>query len=208
LWLQQLDWLGRHASGLLQDDEKTALPAEDQRLEAGGARPAPEPVPAEMQRLLLRSLEQTTAGGRQELFRTLLHQLVPDEARIIAALGNGTASPLVDVQTRPVVGKAGTTVLENASLIGRTAAVAVPQLTPVYVGHLRSLGLLEIGPEDPALAREYEVLMAEELVRNALDHPNGLLPPRVVRRTLRLSPLGRELWATAMPTDPGPEAPR
>ena len=161
-----------------------------------------------MHRLLLRSLEQTTAGGRQELFRALLDQLVPDEARIIASLGNdGMVSPLVEVQARSALGKAATPVLENASLIGRTAAVALPRLTPVYVAHLRSLGLLAIGPEDPALAREYEVLMADDVVREALDQTDGLLPPRVVRRTLRLSPLGQELWQATKPADPefGPQ---
>jgi hypothetical protein len=207
MWLRQLQWLGRQASDFLEADENSERPAEDERREAGGLSSVPEPVSAAMQRLLLRSLEQTTAGGRQELFRALLDQLVPDEARIIAALGNGTVSPLVDVYVRSGLGKGATPLLENASLIGRTAAVAVPRLTPVYIGHLRNLGLLEIGPEDSALAREYEVLMAENVVRKALDHAEGLLPPRVLRRTLRLSRLGRELWETAKPADPELEAP-
>ncbi len=63
----------------------------------------------------------------------------------------------------------GRAALENASLIGRTANVALPQMVPQYVSHLLSLGLVEAGPEDPpSLATEYEVLMAETSVLAAI----------------------------------------
>src|SRR5207249_837465 len=78
-------------------------------------------------------------------------QLIADEARIISALSDGSSSPLVSVHDwtrRRVQGRA---VLENASLIGRTANVALPAMVPSYVSHLLSLGLVEVGPEDPDL---------------------------------------------------------
>ena len=58
--------------------------------------------------------------------------------------------------------------LENASLIGRSANLALPAMVPTYVGHLLSLGLLETGPEDPDMKVDYEVLMAESMVLQAI----------------------------------------
>ena len=73
---------------------------------------------------------------------------MPDEARIISALSDGSASPLLNVYARTRAGW-GEVVLENMSLIGKTANLALPQLTPMYVSHLLSLGLVESGPETP-----------------------------------------------------------
>jgi hypothetical protein len=197
LWLGQLRWTEHQVLALLKsrldDLDRTA---DRERSDEGRAAAVGDDLAATMEALLRRSLAQSTAAGRYELFRTLLAQLLPDEARIMAALGDGSTSPLVHVETRSLAPGPGTPLLENASLVGRTAAVTIPQLTPTYVSHLQSLGLVESGPEDPGLAEEYEVLMAEAVVREALTRgaQNGFFPPRTVRRTLRLSPLGRQLW--------------
>ena len=152
-----------------------------------------------MRRLLERALDQSTAGSETELFHRILNQLVADEARILGALSDGSASPLVNVHTwrRPRV--PGRAVLENASLIGRTANVVLPNMVPAYVGHLLSLGLLETGPEDPAMKTDYEVLMAESMVLQAVANASrGPLGAKVDKYTLTLSSLGQSLWAATM----------
>src|SRR5438046_1277346 len=53
----------------------------------------------EMEMLLARSLEQTPASGRGELFSRLVSQLVPDEARILAALSEGPGAAIVHVES-------------------------------------------------------------------------------------------------------------
>lgn len=148
--------------------------------------------------LLERSVHQDAAASRGDWFTSVLTQLVPDEARIIAALAEGgEAPPLLHVLPRSGHGR----ILENASLIGRTAALTLPQMTPVYVTHLRALGLVETGPEDEANPKGYELLLAEKVVRVALKEGEmGKLPARVLRRTLQLSERGRELWEHTRPT--------
>jgi hypothetical protein len=152
-----------------------------------------------MRTLLDRALEQSTRSGQAELFHRILDQLVPDEARILGALSDGSVSPLVHIHERSVSGGLGKPVLENASLVGRTANLALPILTANYVGHLRSLGLVETGPEDPALKQDYEILMAEtHILRAVKAATRGPIPARVEKYTLQLSVLGRSLWeATA-----------
>ena len=161
---------------------------------------APESLISKMGKLLDRALDQSTAGSQVELFHRLLDQLVADEARIVGALSDGSASPLVHVYSRSR--NTGQPVLENACLIGRTANVALPNMVPQYVGHLLSLGLVEIGPEDPAKKADYEILMAEPMVLRAIKGASrGPLTARVEKQTLGLSGLGRGLWEAAMQQD-------
>jgi hypothetical protein len=164
--------------------------------------PDPESLSGKMNQLLDRALGQNTRGSQLELYHHLLDQLVADEARIIGALSDGSASPLVNVYswTRPRV--QGQATLENASLIGRTANVALPQMVPQYVTHLLSLGLVQKGPEDPALDTEYEVLMAESMVLAAIKSASrGPISAKVDKFVLSLSGLGRSLWEATMQGD-------
>jgi hypothetical protein len=164
--------------------------------------PDPDSLTGKMTRLLDRALDQNTRGSQVELYRHLLDQLVADEARILGALSDGSTSPLVNVfsWTRPRV--PGRAVLENASLIGRTANVALPQMVPQYVSHLLSLGLVETGPEDSELDTEYEVLLAESTVLAAVKSATrGPLSAKVEKFTLSLSGLGASLWAATMQDD-------
>jgi hypothetical protein len=141
--------------------------------------------------LLSESVTQTTDEARARLHVMLLEQLVPDEARILAALSDGTAYPLVHVASRTAMGGVGTTMLENASTVGRSAGVVLTEHVPSYVAHLRLLGLVEVGPERGSLGDAYEMLLTEDVVRRARS---GVASTRVLRRTLVLSPLGQQLW--------------
>ena len=156
------------------------------------------PASALMAELLERSVMQDTKSSKADWHAAVLSQLVPDEARVIAALAEASAPvPLLHVLPRSGRGR----LLENASLIGRTAALTLPAMTPVYVTHLRALGLVETGPEDEDNLRGYELLLADKAVRAALkEGAMGKLPARVLRRTLMLSQRGRELWDSTRPT--------
>jgi hypothetical protein len=193
--------LGLRAASRTEEQLRTQLRNWLDAPERSSAVPA-DSLNAKTRRLLDRALEQSTRSSQVELFHRILDQLVADEARILGALSDGSASPLVNVHAwaRPRV--PGRAVLENASLVGRTANVALPGLVPTYVGHLLSLGLVETGPEDPALKTDYELLMAETMVLRAIKSASrGPLGAKVDKLTLRLSGLGESLWAAAMQQD-------
>ena len=191
LGLKVAIWSEQQLLALLQGDvdlgDSRALPA------TPNATPAGEPLNAKMSRLLDRALNQGTRDSRAEFFQRLVDQLVADEARIIGALSDGQASPLVNIRSRSR--ESGAAVLANASLIGRSASVALPALVPQYVSHLLALGLVEVGPEDPSMKADYEVLMAESPVLRAMKAAaRGPVPSRVEKLSLRLSSLGHDLW--------------
>lgn len=150
-----------------------------------------------MQELLTRSLRNTPAESRQTLHELLVSQLVPDEARILSALSDGSSYPLVHI-AEPGIGSYQKLVLENASSVGRAAGVTLPDRVHLYVSHLRRLGLVESGPENHSLKDQYEILLTEPKLRETIASiGKGALGPRIIRRTVRISDLGRELWEAA-----------
>lgn len=193
--LKVAGWTEQQAMRLLSS--RLAAPANAPRELGSAARPA-RSLDEKMQSLLDRALDQSTDGSQSELYHRIIDQLVPDEARIISALSDGSASPLVTVRARTPTGGPGKVVLANASLVGRTANLALPQMTATYVSHLLSLGLLERGPEDTSMKQDYEILMAETYILRAIKAASrGPLPARIEKRTVRVTALGRGLWEAA-----------
>ncbi|KRA37722.1 MULTISPECIES: Abi-alpha family protein [unclassified Nocardioides] len=144
--------------------------------------------------LLEQALTQSSAEAEDLLLDALVRGLVPDEARIIAALAGRAWSPLVHVEARrdgeEHLG------LRNASLIGRQAGIALVRRTPHYVTRLLATGLVVATAEREDRGPEYEVLLAEPDVLDAIRGAGrGPLGPRIRRGGLELSDLGRELWA-------------
>jgi hypothetical protein len=202
-YIKAASWGERQVFGLIRSGlqiptaEVLALPQSDADSDEHPDDDA-DRLDVKMHGLLDRAIGQNTASSRQELFHKILDQIVPDEARIISALSDGSASPLLNVYARTRAGLGVEVVLENMSLIGKTANLALPQLTPMYVSHLLSLGLVESGPEDSSMKDEYEILAADTAVLQAIKTASrGPIPARIEKYTLQLSGLGLELWAAA-----------
>lgn len=154
-------------------------------------------VEARMEALLTQSMQDSPTESRRTLHEVLVSQLVPDEARILSALSDGSRYPLVHI-AEPGVGSYQKTVLENASSVGRAAGVALPDRVHLYVSNLRRLGLVQSGPEDHSLKDDYDILLTEPKLRAAIAATaKGPRGARVIRRTVRISDLGRELWEAA-----------
>ena len=157
---------------------------DDERLEA-------EPA-AILGQLLASSVEQGSTRARFGIFCAVLRELQPDEARILAALSDGTEYAVVHVAARARgLGATGPLLLENACTVGQAAGVALPECVAWYVSHLQRLGLVRIGPESARLEDTYQILLTDAVVREAQESSPG---GKVIRRSLRISPLGDALW--------------
>jgi len=198
-----LGWLARHAPGAgfvgrqLRRVEDVLVTGARKRLVTPGPTVElryTEPLRVAMADLLERSVTDNRADSEEYFFATILRQLVPDEARIIAALADGSTHAIIDVEVR-----GGRTVLANASSVGRTAGVTLPGNVPVYLGRLLRLGLVELGDADPALSLHYELLQTDETVRAAEARARESGRPRHIRRAVRISELGRRFWAACEP---------
>jgi abortive infection alpha-like protein len=202
-WLRTSIRTQEQLISLLGDQHDDPVPAPPARPSPDGVEtPDPVALGSKMRELLDRALDNSTSSSQVELFHHILDQLVADEARIVSALSDGSSSPLVNVHDWTRRRAPGKALLENASLIGRSANVALPDMVPSYVSHLLSLGLVEVGPEDPDLKDDYEVLMAETVVLQAIKNASrGPLAAKVDKLTLTLSGLGQALWAATMQQD-------
>jgi hypothetical protein len=151
-----------------------------------------------MRDLLDRSMYTRPDDSRDALYLSLLADLLPDEARILAALSDGSAYPVIDI-AEPLLGTSTALVLTNASTVGRASGVTLPHHTPLYVTRLVLAGLAVIGPEGGnAMYDDYEMLLTDAGVNMAIAKARrGIRSARVIRRTLRISDLGQELWEAA-----------
>lgn len=167
-------------------DTVTVLPAE---------RDA-EPLRAAMAELLNHSIGFGVDRAREYLYAVMLRQLTPDEARIIAALADGSPFPAVDIAERAAFGGTGRIALRNASTVGKQAGVSLLDHVPSYVSRLIGLGLIERDEEVPAMETQYEILLTDSTVRAAEE---SLRRPKAIRHTVHISPLGVQFWQACDP---------
>lgn len=173
-----------------------ALPAPSASL-----TPVPDTKPdKQLQSLLDRSQEQTREEAEAAFFGAVLCQLVPDQARILAALSDGSRYPLIDVVAGSRLGWGMKPVLSGISSVGRSAGVQCPDLTPAYVQGLLGLGLVAVHDQVSPDVLKYELLETEVLVRRTMEQcKQAGMGCRIVRRSVGISALGAQLWVACRP---------
>jgi len=166
----------------------TLVPARDNNV---------EPLRAAMAELLNHSIGFGRERAREYLYAIILRQLTPDEARILSALSDGSPFPAMDVAERTNLGAAGRIVLRNASTVGKSAGVSLPDQVPGYLTRLIGLGLVELDEEVPSLETQYEILLTDETVREAEKQVKRV---KYLRRTVHISRLGAQFWQACDPS--------
>ncbi|MBB1159768.1 MULTISPECIES: Abi-alpha family protein [Amycolatopsis] len=161
------------------------------------ARDHVEPLRAAMAELLNHSIGFGRERAREYLYAIILRQLTPDEARILAALSDGSPFPAIDVAERSAMGGTGRIVLRNASTVGKAAGVSLPDQVPGYVTRLIGLGLVELDEEVPSLETQYEILLTDESVREVEKQVKRI---KIIRRTIHVSRLGAQFWQACDPS--------
>ncbi|OBH50410.1 hypothetical protein [Mycobacterium sp. E2479] len=180
---------------LAQLDDAAGTSANGPPLAEAAALASPTDV---LQSLLDRAIYNSPDDSLDDLHRALLEAMLPDEARILAALSDGSTYPVVHV-AEPSAGASSVMALENASTVGRVAGVSLPDHTPLYLARMVHLGLAVIGPEGPtSMESDYEILLADDAVSLAQAKARrGIRPARVIKRTVRISALGQQVWDAA-----------
>jgi hypothetical protein len=162
-----------------------ALPATDDR------------APSEVFAALLHVAEvQSPAEARHDNLLRMIDSLVPDEARIILALADGSQHAVLQAHDGE------TQIVFNRSSVGRTAKVRAQERTSEYVTHLLALDLVELVPYEGRSFYEWELIESETDVRAVLarfDH-RKLRKPKLTRQLLRLSEAGRAFCELCVPS--------
>lgn len=189
---------------LLELPQQLFAPAgtEDQRVMmlVRNAPNDPAPLRTAMNELLNRSVQSSRTSSREYLFGNIVSQLVPDEARVLAALNDRGPFAALDVVAKRGRGEPHV-VLANASTVGAAAGITLPRNTPTYLTRLHSFGLVEFGPATDELSDQFPQLTDDETVRAARrEIERGKLGSvRLTRKSVTLSQLGREFWTACAP---------
>lgn len=149
-----------------------------------------------LQSLLDDSVNLKPDSAEQDYYLCLLNQLVPDEARILAALSDGGLIAICHVEATSRLGTHSERLMSYASRVGHESGVLLTSNVPFYLSHLATLELIETGPEDKSQGTKYELLETNSEVRALVARIENELhmKPRLARHTVRLSDLGLRLW--------------
>jgi hypothetical protein len=152
--------------------------------------------------LVERGMAQTSEEARNLAFGRIVRQLVPDEAKLIVLLARG-GQPLLNVVAVSAFGGPSEPLLNNVTSAARHVSARSREVVAHYISHLSDLGIIEIGPETPELAVEYEILEADSDVRAAVERAaeRRRARGRITRHTLQLTELGRALWVSYADAD-------
>ena len=144
--------------------------------------------------LLEESQSQTHEQAEAAFFQTIIQSLVPDQARILAALADGSRYPLICIEGGSRFGSTHP-IIDCVSNVGKCAGVQCPELTHLYLQRMKGLGLIEVDPSASADEMKYEILETDTHVRVLIERlKHDGQRSKIIRHTLKISDAGQRLW--------------
>ena len=151
--------------------------------------------------LLRRSRDVNFDEGAHPAYMRILGDLAPDEARILRLLVEQGPQPSVDVRSGLLPLKSTTELVASGlSMIGPEAGCRHLDDVPAYLNNLFRLGLIWFSSEPLPDPLSYQVLEAQPEVDGALKAGGRT---RTVRRSIHLTPFGRDFCELCLPGEPG-----
>ncbi|GGK48979.1 hypothetical protein GCM10011591_20470 [Nocardia camponoti] len=127
----------------------------------------------------------------------ILAEITPDEARILRFLHIDGPQPSIDVRTGRQRAFGGERLISGLTLIGEHAGLRFPNRVPQYLPNLRRLGLVEFTREPVSNPHRYQLIEAQEPVREALKRSG--FGTKVSYRSIILTEFGADFVRTCLP---------
>ena len=174
--------------------EHDVLQTLKQRLEALETPGELAGPPENLHQLLDVSLEQSRDQAEDMLVRQLLAGLTADEVRILAALSDGSAFPMLALYSGGRFSRGQ--ILFRHSKVGRAAGIQCTDMIGTYLQRLFSPGWGIATGFAEANRTDYELLEGDSGFRRAMAGLQTHWPKvKPHRETLRLGPMGQQMWA-------------
>jgi hypothetical protein len=123
-------------------------------------------------------------------YNRLLAELTPDEARILRLFAQRGPQPAVDVRTRKLLGGGSRLVEPGLTMIARYAGLTNTVRVPSYLDNMSRLGLIRFDDDALPDQRLYDVLEAQQEVKEALSKAGRGM---TIRRHIELTVFGENL---------------
>lgn len=168
-----------------------------------GTRPRPsgdsstEALRRRGEELLRQSADVSADVDSHPAYMRILDALAPDEGRVLRFLAKEGPQPAVDV--RAGLPFASALVAGGCTMIAEEAGCRHGERIHAYLNNLHRLGLVWFSREPLRDARRYQVLEAQSEVTDALE--KGGRTARTVRRSIVLTPFGKDFCAICLPLD-------
>jgi hypothetical protein len=164
-----------------------------------------EPPAQLLDELLGMAERQSADDARESLFSSLLRQLTPDEALLLARFSDGTPRAIAHLDAGGRLGVPGERLSGYFSLLEREISLNLPAMAPHYLQRLVMFGLLEEREPVPLSKAAHGSLQNHASVQAALAQwRKAKQRPRLRFASLRLSELGEALWRACRPGEGGP----
>lgn len=151
--------------------------------------------------LLDRSRDVWNTDTAHPAYARILDELAPDEARILLLLLEGGPQPSVDVRTGGPIGMVSSQLIApGLTMIGARAGCRYLDQVPSYLNNLFRLGLMWFSREPLRDPMQYQVVEAQPDVLEAM---HSVRFPKVVRRSIHLTPFGEDFCRTCLVDDAG-----
>jgi hypothetical protein len=149
--------------------------------------------------LLRKSADVDYAEDLHPAYARILSELAPDEARILRLLASGGPQPAIDIRAGLPI--ASDLVKGGLNMIGAEAGLRYTDRVHAYLNNLNRLGLVWFSRERLRDPQSYQVLEAQPEVIEAMKKAGRTA--RTVRRSILLTPFGRDFCEMALPGDAG-----
>src|SRR3954451_2657054 len=130
-------------------------------------------------------------------FARILSEITPDEARILRFVYLEGPQPALDIRTWRLLGIGSELIASGLSMIGEHAGLRNVDRIDLYLTNLSRLGLLHFSKEQVSNPTRYQVIEAQPKVAAAMKSAGR--SPKLVQRSVRLTPFGEEFVRTCLP---------
>lgn len=160
---------------------------------------SPEALRAQGEQLLREAADVGFDERAHPAFVRILTELSPDEARILRLLAIEGAEPMVDVRAHNLIGNGSQLIAQSLNMLGPKAGLRQRERVPVYLTNLVRCALIRLSDDQLESPAQYQVLEAQPEV---IEATRDTVRARIIRRSVDLTPLGREFCAVCLPITP------
>jgi hypothetical protein len=162
-------------------------------------RPTVDRLQEQARDLLRRSADVYDDDEAHPAYARILHDLAPDEARILRFMCREGPQAAVDVRTAgPLALARSDLIAPGLNMIGPGAGVKHPERIKSYLDNLYRLGLIWFSREPLEDPLDYQVLEAQPDVAEAMEQAGR---GKTVRRSIHLTDFGDDFCSTVLPDD-------
>jgi hypothetical protein len=155
--------------------------------------------------LLSKSRDVNYDAQAHPAYERIIQDLAPDEGRILRLLFLGGPQPAVDVRTGGPIGLINSRLIASGfTMIGPRAGLRHVDQVPSYLNNLFRLGMIWFSRETLHDPLPYQVVEAQPEVLEAM---HSIRFPRIVRRSIHLTPFGADFCRDCLSIEQTEELP-